>query len=536
MVALLIFASTVVAPWCVVNSFKLPSTTPMKSTTTTTSATFQKCNHHGIHKSFLPERRTWESSPLGSTIDHDQESEISSNMHKNISLSETTPLENNPPPTTDESTNISIYNKNNNNVTGIGGEGGIVYDVNKVKRNLVQDTVRAAKLELLDLLSSPRGGMDGSDGLFEDRLSALVQINPVSTTTDSNLLDGSWELAYVANNATQALDLSRKYGIVYTSTASSSSTYTTNLRPWQLDGNGKTESPFRSRHCSIHLEDLGEDEDAYVEDRTDILGGLLVLVQKHKVVGLTRTSLDLVLVDSKCSLGLLRRKWIVPLYSQTNNEEDETLSKMEVLYLDSDLCVCVMSKSHNNDHGGSNVVQRRGDTGQQREGRLVVYTKSEKWTGSNERTRRRMRQLQAIPSWFYSLQSPFRIRNRLSTLLFPNRYSPNNPNNDPFGKTPSPIFLQKTLGTSDITVLKIGGNADSDNDQMAWEGDEDPFAHLDAMERQRVIKNMSIHEINKARKLHKASANTRRVWTLGRSNKDRRNRWKTLKKPPNNSS
>lgn len=80
---------------------------------------------------------------------------------------------------------------------GIGGNAGFVYDVNALKRNLVQESVKGCKHELLVLLEdgrpnvaftskfsndenqrsavSPRWRRDRDD-LIEERLSALVQV------------------------------------------------------------------------------------------------------------------------------------------------------------------------------------------------------------------------------------------------------------------------------------------------------------------------------------------------------------------------
>ena len=70
---------------------------------------------------------------------------------------------------------------------GIGGSDGFVYDVNALKRNLVQESVRGCKQELLVLLGDGRQiSQDGKprvirwkkdrDDLIEERLSALVQV------------------------------------------------------------------------------------------------------------------------------------------------------------------------------------------------------------------------------------------------------------------------------------------------------------------------------------------------------------------------
>ena len=67
---------------------------------------------------------------------------------------------------------------------GIGGNSGFTYDVNALKRNLVQESVRGCKQELLVLLGDGRQHSDGvpprwrrdRDDLIEERLSALVQV------------------------------------------------------------------------------------------------------------------------------------------------------------------------------------------------------------------------------------------------------------------------------------------------------------------------------------------------------------------------
>lgn len=85
---------------------------------------------------------------------------------------------------------------------GIGGNAGFVYDVNSLKRNLVQESVRRSKQELLALLGDGRqdemisssAAKDGKmnmvvvpqrwkrdrDDLIEERLSSLVQVRKKS--------------------------------------------------------------------------------------------------------------------------------------------------------------------------------------------------------------------------------------------------------------------------------------------------------------------------------------------------------------------
>lgn len=115
-----------------------------------------------------------------------------------------------------------ILTSSNNTQVGIGGKGGIVYDVNRLKRNLVQETVRKYKNELLSLLSimphsSHQHHYSNTPSIqisIEDKIHALIQSNPVSTTTDSNLLEGTW--IYM---------ISLPASIITTTSSSFSSTY-----------------------------------------------------------------------------------------------------------------------------------------------------------------------------------------------------------------------------------------------------------------------------------------------------------------------
>jgi hypothetical protein len=80
---------------------------------------------------------------------------------------------------------------------GIGGNAGFVYDVNALKRNLVQESVKGCKQELLVLLEDGRSNVAFTskfsddenqraavpprwrrdrDDLIEERLSALIQV------------------------------------------------------------------------------------------------------------------------------------------------------------------------------------------------------------------------------------------------------------------------------------------------------------------------------------------------------------------------
>ena len=92
-----------------------------------------------------------------------------------------------------------INGSNEKNI-GIGGKDGLVYDLNKLKKNLVQEAVRQSKNELLSLLATPAYESESSrtnknqatykvadshntvqkswDDLIEDKIAALVDANP----------------------------------------------------------------------------------------------------------------------------------------------------------------------------------------------------------------------------------------------------------------------------------------------------------------------------------------------------------------------
>jgi len=266
---------------------------------------------------------------------------------------------------------------------GIGGNDGFVYDVNKLKRNLVQESVRGYKQELLVLLGDGRQVVDSKkdgkqkndvtvpkwkkdrDDLIEERLASLVQNNPVSTTTDSNLLDGDWAFAFQTNSAKTILDTSRfllsKTKRVKPNNASNQDSTIPAARggPWRFRS-GKTENPFRSSTRQVFLENLSNDDDAHIIDRTSMFGGLFKISRRYGVYGLTRTSIDLDLMNSESKfIGMpVNRK-----------DRDDFLGtkygsplEIQVLYLDSDLCVCT--------------------TGQGLDGPVHVYTKSNLWVTS----------------------------------------------------------------------------------------------------------------------------------------------------------
>ena len=271
---------------------------------------------------------------------------------------------------------------------GIGGNDGFVYDVNKLKRNLVQESVRGCKQELLVLLGDGRQVVDSKkdgkqksnitipkwkkdrDDLIEERLASLVQNNPVSTTTDSNLLDGEWAFAFQTNSAKTILDTSR---FLLSKAKRVNANNSNNIKASDQDGpittvrggpwrfrSGKTENPFRSSTRQVFLENLSNDDNAHIVDRTSMFGGLFRISRRYDVYGLTRTSIDLDLMNSESRfIGMpVNRKDRDDIVGTKYGSPLE----IQVLYLDGDLCVCT--------------------TGQGLDGPVHVYTKSNLWAAS----------------------------------------------------------------------------------------------------------------------------------------------------------
>lgn len=259
-------------------------------------------------------------------------------------------------------------------VVGIGGKGGIIYDVNKLKSNLVQKSIKQFKNELLQLLISPppTSDINGSSGntisslkstsssslsksskkddlsltnltqkkknipskslslsqstssesmssssssqtqqndFIDEKISALVSTNPVSTTTDSNLLEGEWDFAYSTNNAMYILKdsrniLSKKRQLNSLSSSSMSDVKNDNeddngmndqedasrkmmTKKWKLKPQESDKFIITSNTRYICLENLEDDEDPYMIDKTTYLDGVAMIERRFKIVGVS---------------------------------------------------------------------------------------------------------------------------------------------------------------------------------------------------------------------------------------------------------
>ncbi|KAL7469285.1 hypothetical protein ACHAXS_009546 [Conticribra weissflogii] len=396
---------------------------------------------------------------------------------------------------------------------GIGGSAGIVYDVNALKRNLVQESVRRSKHELLALLSDGReddiANIDAKNGgklkvvvpprwkrdrddLIEERLSSLVQSNPVSTTTDSNLLDGDWSFAFATNSASSILDTSRfllsktkrmhPEELENANTDKKLSVSSVRGGPWRFR-TGKTENPFRSSTRHIRLEDLAEDEDAHIIDNTRVFGGLFQISRRYDVFGLTRTALDLDLVQSETRfLGLPVRKRNSEHFKGTKYGAP---LELQIIYLDTDLCICT--------------------TGLGLDGPLHVYTKSDLWVTGG--AKRKLRLLARTASWISTIQSPLRMRQKLRKIVARN--------------DDAVILTASELRALNIGELDINDDGTTKEDP-AWDGEDDPFYHLTPTERMEVLKTMSLQDIYGAALKRKMQTKKEKNRWISRSKKFKR--------------
>jgi hypothetical protein len=343
----------------------------------------------------------------------------------------------------------------------------------------VQETVRSYKKQFLKLLETP----GASRQELQRQLASLVQYaNPVATTTDSNLVDGSWTLVVQSDcDARTILDESqfdwestiernrqersnRARGI--TSKASS-----TKRKPASV----KVKDIFCTTTRLINLENLADDEDAHVLDVKQHMGGLFSFTKYHDVVRLTRTTICLRLASSSV---LLFGKLKIPLSGKRNGagfygpstsrsssrpgEEEE----VRVLYLDPDLCISTI---------GTDLA-----------GPVYVYTKSDVWVGRSARSRRKL-------SFLSNLESPLRIRRRLRHLVNKSSVDENYSSTGKVTEEENRVLFRKRDDVSDVTVLKLGEAYQGE--EIAWDGDEDPFVHLGPIERQEAMKGLTLEEI-----------------------------------------
>lgn len=334
-------------------------------------------------------------------------------------------------------------------VEGIGGQGGVVYDVNRLKRNLLQETIQAYKKELWNLLQSPIS----TEEEIAEKLAALVQSSAVRTTTDSNLLDGTWTLAYSSKYATvqdlkttrpQFPGKRRRPRIKRNEEIEPEP-----LSPQKKRTTGK-EALIGTKQRTFHLEELDETEDAYIVDNLRLFGGFLTRKRRMAVRGLSRTD-----------IRLEQRTTQWDILGQTISAVSESTPKnhaVGVVYIDVDLAVLAETASP----------------------QFLVYTKNPEWTVAAQRSKRKIRFLAAGVKYFF-------LRNRIKPLA-PSRSGPE----DDVDRVLQIIEAESTR----LRVLRLGDLSMKEDE--SWSADIDPFVHLSADERQDVLKKMNFRQIEKA--------------------------------------
>lgn len=340
-------------------------------------------------------------------------------------------------------------------VEGIGGKGGYVYDVNSLKRNLLQETLKAYKVELFQLLNAPQS----TEQDIVEKLSALVEGSPVRTTTDSNLLDGTWALAYTSKHTT--IRNLRDFSNYYRRKKGKSSAATTPAMR-RIQGKG---SLFKSVEKSFYLEHLEDDEQPYVVECIRYFGGLFTRERRFIVEALTRQTLQLRPVAEKSYFW--GRSFV-----QERDTVDKPAIELHIIYVDVNLYISSI----------------KDDKSQSYE----VFTKDEAWLDIRRSAERKMSFTTALFVGLFTRFLPW--------------WNPKKPLDLGVDHIISEIYAD----SAHLRVLKLGNTLNVDEE--AWDSVSDPFIHLSADERQKILKAMSLGQIEKA-------------GIQGKS-KYRRNRWK----------
>ena len=96
---------------------------------------------------------------------------------------------------------------------------------------------------------------------------------------------------------------------------------------------------------------------------------------------------------------------------------------------------------------------------------------------------KKLRLIAKTASWVSTLESPFRIRQKISKLLTPKK-----------PKLSSPDSVLKAINIGELNINEDG----STKEDPSWDGEDDPFYHLTPGERIEVLKTMSLQDIYEA--------------------------------------
>jgi hypothetical protein len=418
-------------------------------------------------------------------------------------------------------------------VQGIGGKGGVVYDVNRLKRNLMQETMALYKEELWDLLGSSTPTTN--DQQVVDKLVALVQASPVRTTTDSNLLDSQddWVLAYRSQYPTTVESLvvdkgevvangnmpyNARYHFLWSATNnatnrgmdSKKSTFWERSVFWN-----KAKEFVQTKQRSFRLEELADDEDAYVKDTNFVLGGILTRTQRYALDGLTRSSLSLLPLATRWSL---MGRWPPP---HSNKSKKNAFGKsnsnphvsVNIIYVDNDLCI---------------LTEEEGP-----DAPFMVYTRNKAYLDIYTCMKRKFKVLRTVVwrlvaeplrrSPLVSHSESIRRKRRYGTAALDDPILKEIIQSESRGRTTT----NNNNNPTKLRVLRLG-DVSIDQEDESWESESDPFVHLSADERQQILKGMSVEEVERAADVYRNSQ-PRFRWIrklLGRRRKQ------TFKKPP----
>jgi len=418
---------------------------------------------------------------VNSTLSDETEAIINEDQKKENNVTTSSSLSNETEERVENSENIVDNKKENDSIStegkvppppvynGIGGKGGFSYDVNKLKKNLVQQAVADCKEQLWDLLEGPftatsssrithTNNKDNDDeetvsvmlqrqrqeqqAAIEEKFAALCQANPVYTTTDSYLLEGQWTFVFRSKKPARVLMDPDRFVSEYES---------------KIPGDivGETRSGSRK----FVLESLEADQDPFVVDKKRYYFGILEREHVFDVTSLTRTSLE---------LDLFQRTWKLfgrfPLWrSQYNNNNKipptEEKMNLKILYVDSDLCISTTNGNMDSP--------------------FTIYTRSDAWTARTQRLKRKWRSLQS--------RVITRLQPRLRRWNNKVRRSQDNDNS---------VNTRTPLNSKISTMIGMGNLDDGmNNNDAAWEGDMDPFVNLPAGRRQDMLKKLRVGEI-----------------------------------------
>ncbi|GMI51240.1 hypothetical protein ScalyP_jg3108 [Parmales sp. scaly parma] len=301
-----------------------------------------------------------------------------------------------------------------------------------IKRNLVQESFTQKKVELLSLLSQT--SRTKTKQKIEDLVNTFVLLNPLSTTTDSNLLDGDWALAY--HTTATASEQDKKFG--------------------------QRTSPLFSHHLCFNLE--ADDDDHYpfatVVRSSKLLGGFLTLQTAQEITELSRT--DVSSVTFRRKIKILNFVPIpLPVLNNYGDEDEFSTDEVDVLFVDGDLCICA---KQNNE--------------------IAVYTKNRQFNSLKQKLKRKLNICASLP---------FSVLRKVGFgfgLGGGGREAGS-------GRGGGRLYYEIESQNSKLTALQLGEVVDSvDGDGgVDYDINDDPLGNLSEDERQEAMAKMSLKEL-----------------------------------------